>query len=66
MGGVVIGREREIAEANGFLADIGFGRATYHLARVDGYGDNLLAFMSDYPAEWLTRYARHVELVRGW
>lgn len=39
-----------------FLGDIGFKKLTYHLVRVDGFGDHLLSFISDYPEEWLQRY----------
>ncbi len=42
--------------ASQYISEIGFKKLTYHLVRVDGYRDPLLAFISDYPKEWLERY----------
>lgn len=53
--------------ASRYVSDIGFKKLTYHLVKVDGYGDPLLAFISDYPREWLERYVEkgyvHQDLV---
>lgn len=42
--------------ASQYITEIGFKKLTYHLVKVDGYGDPLLAFVSDYPKEWIERY----------
>jgi len=41
---------------NVILGDLGFVMATYHLVQVNGHGDRLLTFFSNYPDEWLQRY----------
>lgn len=41
---------------NQILSDLGFHMATYHLLRVNGHGNRLLTFFSNYPEEWLRRY----------
>lgn len=43
----------------GHLAEaLGFGRLTYHLVKYPSVGDLLPSFITDYPEEWISRYAR--------